>query len=317
MKQNKKQKNAYKRPIIQVLAAALFNGYAIGFMKGKIFTGNTKLFCVPVLNCYSCPGALGSCPIGALQAVIGGRNFNFTFYVVGFIMLFGVLLGRLICGFLCPFGLLQDLLHKIPVPKLQIPRKIDRPLRVLKYIIAAVAVILLPIFLTNQFGLASPYFCKWICPAGTLEGGIPLVLSNESLRAMLGFLFQWKIGLLLLVIVLSLCVYRPFCKYLCPLGAFYALFNKFSFYQMQVDMEKCIDCKRCEIQCKMNVDVTKNINALECIRCGECQDVCPTNAITSGFIPFMKQSNAQTSVTPPCPSPCQQNQDTPDDKKRG
>lgn len=277
------KKKVDKRPFIQILAAALTNGYLVGFMKGKIFTGKTKMICVPGLNCYSCPGALGACPIGALQAVLGGRKHSFSYYVVGIIILFGVLLGRVVCGFLCPFGFIQDLLHKIPVPKINVPKTIDRPLRWVKYVVAAVMVILLPIFLTNQFGIASPYFCQWICPAGTLEGGIPLVLTNEGLRSSLGFLFNWKMSILIITIILSTLIYRPFCKYICPLGAFYSLFNKVSFYQMKVDKNKCIGCKECEHRCEMNVEITKNINALECIRCGECIKVCPTAAITSGF----------------------------------
>lgn len=272
-----------KRPFIQILAAALTNGYVIGFMKGKIFTGNTKIVCVPALNCYSCPGALGACPIGALQAVLGGRKHSFSYYVIGIIMLFGVLLGRLVCGFLCPFGFIQDLLYKIRFPKINVPRKMDKFLRWVKYIVALIMVILLPIFLTNQFGMASPYFCQWICPAGTLEGGIPLVLSNEGLRSQLGFLFNWKMGILILTVIFSMMINRPFCKYLCPLGAFYSLFNKYSFYQMNVDKTKCTNCKACERKCKMNVEITKNINSLECIRCGECKNVCPTDAIMSGF----------------------------------
>lgn len=100
-------------------------------------------------------------------------------------MLFGVVFGRLICGFLCPFGFIQDLLHKIPFLKISVHKKIDKPLRLVKYIIAIVMVILLPMLLTNKYGIAPPYFCKWICPAGTLEGGIPLILTNESLRASL------------------------------------------------------------------------------------------------------------------------------------
>ncbi|MEG0392618.1 MAG: 4Fe-4S binding protein, partial [Anaerovoracaceae bacterium] len=89
----KKRKNFDKRLRIQLFAAVLANGYLLGFFKGKIFTGNTKQLCVPVLNCYSCPGALGACPIGAMQAVLGGRKHNFTFYAVGMVILFGVLLG--------------------------------------------------------------------------------------------------------------------------------------------------------------------------------------------------------------------------------
>ncbi|MGL5257585.1 MAG: 4Fe-4S binding protein, partial [Proteocatella sp.] len=267
------------RHVIQLISAALINGYAAGFTKGKIFTGDSKALCVPVLNCYSCPGALGACPVGALQAVISGKKYNFSFYVLGTIMLFGVIFGRLICGFLCPFGFIQDLLHKIPFPKISVHKKIDKPLRLVKYIIAIVMVILLPMLLTNKYGIAPPYFCKWICPAGTLEGGIPLILTNESLRASLGFLFSWKMGILILTIVLSMSIYRPFCKYVCPLGAFYALFNKISFYKMTVDKDKCTSCGICINKCKMQVDVINNINSTECIRCGECKKSCPSKAI--------------------------------------
>ena len=125
MKGPKKPRLSFQRTI-QLLAAVLFNGYAIGFWKGRIFTGGSKAFCVPVLNCYSCPGALGACPIGSLQSVLGDRRSGFPFYVLGTLMLFGVVLGRAVCGLLCPFGLVQDLLHKIPVKKVKVPTLIDR-----------------------------------------------------------------------------------------------------------------------------------------------------------------------------------------------
>ncbi|HZK19897.1 MAG TPA: 4Fe-4S binding protein, partial [Treponemataceae bacterium] len=240
MKNKKVKKQETKRTLIQLIATALSNGYIIGFFNHTIFTGKSKMLCVPGLNCYSCPGATGACPIGAMQAVLGGKKHSFTYYVTGTIMLFGVLFGRLICGFLCPFGLFQDLLYKIPVPKLHIPKKIDKPLRFLKYILAVIFVVFLPLFITNAFGMGDPFFCKYICPVGTLEGGIPLVSTTASLRAQLGFLFNWKMGILVFVVLSSIFVYRPFCKFLCPLGAFYSLFNKLSFYQMHVDMDKCI-----------------------------------------------------------------------------
>ena len=280
-KKKRKIRLSFQRGV-QLAAAALFNGYAVGFAKGKIFTGKSKAFCVPVLNCYSCPGALGACPIGSLQAVLGGVNRHFPFYVLGFLILFGIVLGRLICGLLCPFGLVQDLLHKIPVPKLKVPKKADKPLRYLKYVVLA-ATVLLPIFLTTTAGIAPPYFCKYICPAGTLGGGIPLVSANPALQKVIGALFNWKVLVLIVIVVTSVFIHRPFCRYLCPLGAFYSLFNKFSFYQMHLDRNKCVDCKKCEHSCPMAVEVTKNINSMECIRCGKCKSVCPTKAISSGF----------------------------------
>ena len=267
---------------VQLLAAILFNGYAAGFLKGRIFTGGSKAFCVPVLNCYSCPGALGACPIGALQTALGTKR-HFPFYVLGTLMLFGVLLGRAVCGLLCPFGLVQDLLYKLPVPKLRVPRRLDRPARYFKYVVLAVLVVLLPALAVTEAGIASPYFCQYLCPAGTLEGGIPLLLADPTLREIAGALFQWKLGVMAVILGACMVVHRPFCRYLCPLGAFYSVFNRFSFYQMNLDASKCVGCKKCEKVCPMAVEVTKNCNDPECIRCGKCREVCPVQAISSGF----------------------------------
>lgn len=272
-----------KRTLIQTWAAIISNGYLAGFVHGTIYTGRLKMVCVPGLNCYSCPGALGSCPIGALQSVLASREFGFSFYVAGFLLIFGALFGRLVCGFLCPFGFIQDLLHRVRSRKFRLPPRLDAKLRLLKYAVLLFLVFLLPMLLNNRFGFSAPFYCQWVCPAGTLTGGIPLLLANASLRASLGFLFSWKMAILLLVIGGSIIIYRPFCKYLCPLGAIYALCNRFSIYQMRVDQDKCVDCGRCEQSCGMNVAIKKNINAPECIRCGKCRLVCPEGAISGGF----------------------------------
>lgn len=271
-----------RRMFIQAMTAVLINSHFSGYMTGKIYGGNSKQVCVPVLNCYSCPGARGACPIGSLQAVLGSSRHKFSFYVLGLLMLFGITMGRWICGFLCPFGWLQDLLYKIKSKKVKVVKAIDRPLRYLKYVVLVVAVILLPLFATNEFGIAPPYFCEFICPAGTLGAGVPLTILNEGLRSLIGSLFFWKMTVLVIILVLSVVIYRPFCKYLCPLGAFYGLFNRISFMRMYVDETACIHCGACTRQCKMGVDVLKNINSAECIRCGECKAVCPTGAIHNG-----------------------------------
>jgi len=271
-----------KRHIIQAAAALLTNAHLSGFFTGRIYQGPAKRVCVPGLNCYSCPGALGACPIGSLQAVIGGRSRNVSYYVTGSILLVGVLFGRLICGFLCPFGFLQDLLHKIPSPKPAVPRRLDRPLRWGKYVSLA-AVLLLPAVLTDAYGIGSPFFCKYVCPAGTLEGGIPLLLSSAALQDAAGWLFTWKAAILAAVLIASVLIYRPFCKYLCPLGAIYGLLNRFSVCRMEVDGDRCIHCGVCARTCRMGVDMTKTPNSAECIRCGACTSACPTHAIRSGF----------------------------------
>lgn len=280
-----KKKKKDNRWLVQTLAALATNSYLPGFFGERItiYQGKLKNACVPGLNCYSCPSAIGSCPIGSLQAVAGGRKHDFSFYVVGTLILFGMLLGRAICGFLCLFGFIQDLLYKIPTPKIKVPHKVDKPLRYVKYLMLLVLVFILPVVITNAFGMGNPYFCKWVCPAGTLEGGVPLLASDETLRSNIGFLFYWKASLLVLILVASVFIRRPFCKYFCPLGAFYGLFSKISLWRMTLDKEKCIDCGRCEKACPMNVAVRKDINVPECIRCGNCKRVCPTDAIRTQY----------------------------------
>lgn len=262
---------------IQAAATLLTNIHIPNLLKGKIYQGNVKTMCVPGLNCYSCPAATGACPIGAFQAVVGSSKFKFTYYITGFFILLGVLLGRFICGFLCPFGWFQDLLHKIPGKKLSTAKL--KPLRYLKYVILVVFVILLPAFVTNSLGMGDPFFCKYICPQGVLEGAIPLSLANSGIRAALGHLFTFKFTILALFIILSILFYRPFCKWICPLGAVYSLFNKVSFLKIQVDHEKCVGCQKCSRVCKMDVNVVDTPNHPECIRCGECMKACPTDAI--------------------------------------
>ena len=266
-----------KRKIVQVAAFGYSNTYIGNFVSGQIYKGRWKQFCNPGMNCYSCPAATGACPIGAFQAVIGSSKFKFSYYITGFLILVGVLLGRFVCGFLCPFGWFQELLHKIPFKKFSTKKL--KPLRFMKYGILLVFVILLPLLVTNALGMGDPYFCKYICPQGVLEGAIPLSLANVSIRAALGKLFTWKFGILLIVVLLSLMFYRPFCKWICPLGAVYALFNRVSLLQMKVDADKCVGCGKCESVCKMDVDVRKHPNHAECIRCGACVKACPTEAI--------------------------------------
>lgn len=284
----KKRTNEWGRHRVQILWAFLSNSYLAGFAKGKIYQGKLKNLCVPGLNCYSCPGALGSCPVGAMQAVVGSWNFKLTFYVAGFLMFIGALTGRFVCGWLCPFGLLQDLLHKIPFPKKIGIFPGDRFLRKLKYVIFLVFVILMPMFVVDLLGQGAPYFCKLICPAGTLEGGLPLVLLNKGMRGAIGWLYAWKNVLLVVILVLSVIIYRPFCKYICPLGAVYSLFQPISVFRYRVDQELCTHCGACEKACKMQVDPVKSPNHPECIRCGQCKKVCPTGALDYNVGKFRK-----------------------------
>lgn len=278
------KKNRPLRLIIQASFSALSNGYIKGFAQGKIFEGSSKFVCLPGMNCYSCPGALGACPIGSLQATLNAREYKISMYVVGLLVAFGTLLGRFVCGFLCPFGLIQDLLFKIPFVKKIRRLPGEKGLRWLRFVFLGVFVILLPMFVIDITGLGEPWFCKWICPVGTLEGGIPLVLLNYAMRSAAGFIFKWKIVILLLTLFSSIIIYRPFCRYVCPLGAVYGIFNKISFYRFKIDPLKCTRCGACQKTCKLDIPVYETPDSMDCIRCGDCETACPHKAITHSFV---------------------------------
>ena len=264
-----------RRKYIQVVSAILYNANFKGFISGTIYKGDIKSICAPGLNCYSCPGAVAACPLGSLQAALGEVKYKLPFYIAGTLLLFGVLLGRGVCAFLCPFGLIQELLYKIPTPKLH-KSKATQHASMGKYVILAVFVIFLPLFFLVRDGVSVPAFCKFICPVGTLEAGIPLVLANERLRAFTGGLFGWKVIVLAGVIISSVFIYRIFCRFLCPLGAIYSLFNRWALFGITVNEVNCTRCNACVNSCKLD---TRKINDRECIRCGECHSRCKNNAI--------------------------------------
>lgn len=261
-----------KRRIIQVYAALLYNANIKGFFNGQIYKGPTKNLCVPGLNCYSCPGAIAACPLGALQNALSASDTRLPAYIFGIIILFGLTLGRMICGWLCPVGLGQELLYKVKTPKLK-KSKVTHVLSFLKYVILLVLVVIVPLV------FAIPGFCEYICPAGTLEGGVGLLSNpeNEGLLAILGPLFSWKFTLLVAIIVACVFVYRGFCRFLCPLGAIYGFFSKIALLGVKLDKNKCTDCGLCISACKMDI---KNVGDHECIQCGECISVCPAKAIS-------------------------------------
>ena len=266
-----------KRKLMQLYFALLFNANLKGYISGKIYQGSTKYMCVPGMNCYSCPGAVGACPLGSLQGSFSAGKST-VFYVGGILLLFGLMFGRMICGWLCPFGLIQDLIYKIKTPKLK-KSPVTRLLSFSKYVILVFFVFIVPITYAIR-DIPLPAFCKYICPAGTLEGGMLLLSNsfvNDTFFQSLGYLFTWKFMLMVSILVGCVFIFRLFCRFICPLGALYGLFNRISIFGVKVDNSKCVDCGLCYTKCKVDV---RKVGDQECISCGECVKVCPTQAIS-------------------------------------
>lgn len=283
----KKKRRIAPHRIGQIIASIITLGHVPALWTGNIYQGPLKSVCVPILNCWGCPLSLYSCPIGALQ-----HFFNlqlFPFYIMGFFGAVGMLVGRMVCGWLCPFGMLQDLLYKIRTLKFRLPKWMT-------YIKYAVLIIIAGIIAWIS---GEPWFCK-LCPAGILEAGIPLVLVDKTgdIRALVGWLFWTKIAIFVIVIAVSIPVKRFFCRVLCPVGAIYSVFNRFSLVHLTIEKEKCKHpkCGVCVKICPMDINVYDNPNQKECIRCLECVFKCPNIAVSMNFYkPEIKITKTETA----------------------
>lgn len=274
----------FVRKWTQFFFGFLMNGSWTFPVTKTIYQGPMKVICAPGLNCYSCPAATTYCPLGSLQQLLANLRFSLEagqyylgFYVVGSMGVFGGLFGRMICGWACPFGFCQELLYKIPSKKFAVPR----PLRYVKYFFLAFFVVLLPLLAVDEFGIGSPWFCKYICPAGTAEAGIPLLFLQPGLRSTLGVLFLNKFIIMIFFIVWAVFASRPFCRTSCPLGAFYALFKKVRLIKLKLDENKCTHCKACHPVCPMGVKFDESPEDGECISCLACMSqACKFDAIS-------------------------------------
>jgi len=220
-------------------------------------------------------------PAGAAAAarLVDAASAWALLYVAGVVMLVGAVGGRFACGWICPFGLLQELIWR--------PRR-ARPLpagaRFGKYGVLVVFVVLLPLVLAYP---ASPPFCKWICPAGTIEAGVPLVGHDKltgGVSLPVGLLFAWKMLLALAILAASLVISRFFCRAICPLGALWGLFNRVSLFALRVDSQACTRCGFCRGVCPVDISVFEDANSPECIRCLRCLE-CPEGAVKLVFRP--------------------------------
>lgn len=266
-----------RRLLIQLGFFILQNPFLKNFITGEIYRGGLKRICTPGLNCYSCPAAAVSCPMGAAQMFFAGVRHSFSLYVAGFLLTVGVLFGKFICGFVCPMGLLQDLLYRIKTPKLLLRLRF---VRYAKYLVLALFVIILPIVIRHPLsGLGQPWFCSYICPSGTIFGAVPLIAANDVLRQLLGWRFVLKISLAGGVVIGSVFVLRIFCRVLCPLGAIYSLLNRVTVVRMHCDKSLCTTCNKCSAACHLKIEPMKEPNSPECFRCGKCIKTCGRKAL--------------------------------------
>jgi polyferredoxin len=120
-----------------------------------------------------------------------------------------------------------------------------------------------------------------VCPIGVLTGTMPIIIL-EPYKFVPSSFFWPAMGIFILFILLIFLVERGWCRYFCPIGAFLAPFNKVSMIHIDVDLEKCVHCNLCSIECPMGIDVPNMKRDPECILCGKCVNVCPRDAVSYG-----------------------------------
>ena len=266
-----------RRLLAQIGFFLLQNPFLKNFISGEIYRGGSKTVCTPGLNCYSCPAAAVSCPIGAIQLFLAGARHSVSLYAAGFLLAAGTVFGRFICAYVCPMGLLQDLLYRIKTPKLVLRLRF---LHYIKYAVLAVFVVVLPFAVRHGLsGQGQPWFCKFICPSGTIFGAVPLIAANDFLLRLAGAQFVWKVAAAAVVVISSVFLFRGFCRAVCPLGAIYALLNSVSVFRMGCDKDKCVSCGACAKACHIKLDPSVRPNSPECVRCGKCVNACKYKAI--------------------------------------
>ena len=229
--------------------------------------------CSPVFHCYACPLATFACPIGVIAQF--SALHIFPFIAIGLLVAVGAVFGSLICGWVCPFGFLQDLVAKVPTPKFDLPKVTGH----FRYVILIGTVLAVPYF----FGEGHPLFVCRICPAGALEAAVPSMVS----QAVAGEQVVWPNAAKLIILGLFLLAIffmrRPWCRLLCPLGAIFSLFNRVSAFFLRFDANECTHCERCHQLCEYGIQPEKTPNDLSCVRCLECTK-CSPQALTLGSI---------------------------------
>lgn len=178
-----------------------------------------------------------------------------------------ILFGRWFCGYLCSFGAMQDLLWFVSKKTFKlrhrVPPKLDRALRRSKYILLALIAALLWTGLVST-DLSGPWsvFGQYT-DLGSRPGLAPLLSVGGAL--------------LILIILASIFIERGFCRYLCPMGAVYAILSKLQRFPVLKKRDACGSCRSCSQSCAMALELGEvdAVHSGECIRCMRCAEICP------------------------------------------
>lgn len=261
------------RRIVQIFSLFLFHRFFLPIKGDGDDITEMNGLCLPILSCHACPLSWTACPIGVLLHYSGWQIF--PYFAIGTLALFGLLFGRLFCGWICPFGTLQALFYKIPSKKIRLPKWMSYG----KYVMLILFVFLIPYLLGEATAWS---FCR-ICPAAAIQVVIPSWFQGGEFHVTWnGWLSTSRFLFLAVVVVLAILSSRSFCKVFCPIGALMAPLNYLSFWKVKFPASACLQCEQCDKVCSTDVEpserILRNVDPnrhQDCIVCHECQTPCP------------------------------------------
>lgn len=263
----------YRNPLrYAVQGISLLGLHGFIFFAAAYQAIGAQWLCLPILSCHACPVTWTACPVGMLVHFAGWRIFPFA--ALGILIAFGALVGRFFCGWVCPFGIFQGLLYRIPSPKISLPAWTNY----IKYAVLVLMVFAFPYFLGELTALS---FCR-ICPAAAVQAVVPYWFTDGFSWG--GTLMTVRFAFLVFVIFLAIVASRSFCRVFCPIGALMAPFNYLAFWRVRPKSKPCVVCKGCDRYCPTDVKpserLTEGIDAhrvADCIVCHDCMTFCPSN----------------------------------------
>lgn len=223
------------------------------------------------------------CPFGGFETLftfIATGGFVPRILISSLILGLGVLLTVLVfrrgfCGYVCPFGFVQELMGKIRKKKVKVPEEVDKYGRFLKYLILLAILIGTTLTGVLVFRSFDPFMSFFHFGKG--------ILWDYDATEFIGHLIPFII--MAVVLVGSIFIERFWCKYFCPLGAVMGIFNKLGLTKLKRNKKTCIDCKLCDKKCPVGLKISKinSMKSSECLNCNQCVNVCPKNSLSQNI----------------------------------